>query len=256
MSGLSQHIIDINPLMLFLRLTIHAVAFCALCAPVLGQGSKPVTSAADFDMSAFMQETQQHVNEAGYLGLIWWIPTQYWALASERAGMSEEKAKERYAALQKYTVFAVVVGKLGIGNIDYISEPEVRDATSLRDSDGTVYQPVQKLSGDAEGLLAIMKAVFGNTMGPMGRNVQMLFFPSTNKMAKPIADPLSTNSFSVTLSKMIGGKDKTFEWRLPLTTLSPQKYCPIGKERVQANWKYCPWHGVRLDATSSDSTLK
>jgi len=239
------------------RLGIYLLAFCALCAALFGQeASKPTTSAGDFDMPAFIKETQQTVNEPGYFALVWWIPTQYWEIASGQAGMSEEKAKERYAPLRKYTLVAVVVGKIGIANIDYISEPVVRDATTLRDSNGTVYQPVQKLSGDAEGLLAILKAVFGKTMGPMGQNMQMLFFPATNTMAKPIADPLSPGSFSVILSKVVAGKDKEIEWRLPLTTLSPPKYCPVGKERVQANWKYCPWHGVKLDAAASDSTSR
>src|SRR5215472_1732996 len=172
------------------RLTIYLLAFCALCAALFGQeASKPATSGADFDMSAFTKETQQMVNHPGYVGLVWWIPTQYWERASVLAGGSEEKAKEQYAPLRRYTVVAVAVGKLGIGNVNYVSGPEVRDATTLQDSDGTVYQPVQKLSGDAEGLVAVMKAVFGNTMGPLGQNLQMLFFPATNKMAKPIADP-------------------------------------------------------------------
>jgi len=245
--------------MSYRRLTICVIAFIvfsALRAPLLGQeASKPATSAADFDMPAFIKETQQSVNEPGYLSLVWWIPTQFWELSAERSGTSEENAKERFASLRKYTIVAVVVGKVGIGNINYISQPEVRDATTLRDSDGTVYQPLQKLSGDAEGLLAMMKPVFGNIMGPMGQNMQFLFFSATNRMAKPIADPLSPGSFSVTLSKIVGGRDTVFEWRLPLTTLSPPKYCPIGKERVQASWKYCPWHGVSLDA-ASDSKSK
>lgn len=230
------------------RRTPTCVAFCFLSLLVVAQESpKPTANPADFDMTAFIRETQQSINEPGYIGIVWWIPTQYWEKASERSGISEEKAKDRWAPLRKYTVILVVVGKLGIGNINYIAEPEIRDATVLRDSDGNVYQPVQKLSGDAEGLVTIMKPLFGNMMGQMGQNMQLLFFPATNKMAKPIADPLATGVFSVTLSKIVAGKDKVLEWRLPLTTLSPPKYCPVGKERVQANWKYCPWHGVKLD---------
>jgi hypothetical protein len=87
----------------------------------------------------------------------------------------------------------------------------------------------------------------------MGQNIQFLFFSGTNKMAKPIAYPLSSGSFSVVLSKIIEGKDDVFEWKLPLTTLSPPKFCPVGKERVQANWKYCPWHGVKLDEPAASS---
>ncbi|MEE9234396.1 MAG: hypothetical protein V3U28_03030 [Candidatus Acidoferrales bacterium] len=33
---------------------------------------------------------------------------------------------------------------------------------------------------------------------------------------------------------------------LPL--LLPPVYCPQGGERMNANWNYCPWHGVELHA--------
>lgn len=208
---------------------------------------KPPTVDTDVDMTAFIRETQQSPNQAGYVGLVWWIPVEYWEISSQRSGVADDKAKQRYAPLRKYTLVAVAVGKIGIGNVNWISEPEIRDNTTLRDSEGNAYQPVQKLSGDAEGLVSILKAVFGNMLGSMGQNIQLLFFPAVNKMARPIADPLASGSFSVVLSKVIEGKDRVFEWKLPLTSLSPPRYCPIGKERVQANWKYCPWHGVKLD---------
>src|SRR5579872_345341 len=103
-----------------------------------GQEAKPA-SASEFDMSAFIRETQQSTNEPGYAGLVWWIPTEYWEISMERIGATEEKAKSRYAALRKYTVVAVAVGKIGIGNIDWISAPEIRDNIALRDADGNKY---------------------------------------------------------------------------------------------------------------------
>ena len=84
----------------------------------------------------------------------------------------------------------------------------------------------------------------------MGQNIQLLFFAATNKLAPPIADPKAPGNFSVVLTKVFDGRDKVFEWKLPLTALSPPEFCPVGKERVQANRKYCPWHGVKLDDTA------
>src|SRR5579863_2507436 len=144
------------------RFPLCVFAFCVLCASLLAQEpSKSVTSAEDYDLSAIVKETQQSSNEPGYIAMVWWMPTEYWEIATERNGLSGEKAKERFAPLRRYTVLAVVVGKIGIGNVNYISETEIRDATTLRDSDGNVYQPLQKLTGDAEGLASIIKPVFG-----------------------------------------------------------------------------------------------
>ena len=216
-----------------------------------GQDAAKSSSSTDVDFSGLIKETQQTPDEPGYAGLVWWIPTEYWILASERSGLTEEKAKQRFSPLEKYTIVAVAVGKIGIGNIDWLPEPTIRENVFLRDSDGNTYSPVQKLAGDAEGLATIIKPVFANILGTMGQNIQLVFFPASNKMAKPIADPKVPGSFSVVLTKLLDGKDKVFDWTLPLTALSRPKYCPVGKERVQANWKYCPWHGVKLDDVST-----
>jgi hypothetical protein len=42
---------------------------------------------------------------------------QFWEKSAERAGISAEKAQERYAPLRKYTVILAGVGKIGIANI-------------------------------------------------------------------------------------------------------------------------------------------
>jgi hypothetical protein len=228
---------------------------CAFCCLLNGQTAPQNPSEQDIDFPAFVKETQQSPNHAGGVGLVWWIPTRYWEISAQRAGMSQEKAEQRYAPLKKYTVLAVAVGKIGIGNVNWLPETDIRDNIVLRDSSGTTYQVVQKLDGDAEGLATILKPVFANILGPMGQNIQLMFFPASNKMAKPIADPLAEGSFSVVIAKAIFGKEEVLEWKLPLTTLSPPKYCPAGKERVQANWKYCPWHGVKLDESVAITSL-
>lgn len=235
------------------RLILVAVALCFAGLSATAQQIAKSASTQDVDFSGLIKETQQSPNEAGYVGLVWWIPTEYWEISAQRNGMSEETAKQRFAPLKKYTLVAVALGKIGIGNINWIPETEIRENVFLRDSEANTYPPVQKLSGDAEGLVAILKPVFANVLGTMGQNIQLVFFPASNKMAKPIADPLASENFSVVLAKLINGNDKVMEWKLPLTALSPPKYCPVGKERMQANWKYCPWHGVKLDEPASNS---
>lgn len=204
-------------------------------------------SDTEIDYPAFIKELQRTTREPGYTGLFFWTPAEFWGRAAERAGTRAEKAHERFATLRKYTVIIVGIGKIGIGNINWISEPELRSNLKLRDSAGNDYEPIQKISGDAEGLASILKAPLANMLGTMGQNMQIYFFAGTDKMANPIADPLAPGSFSVVITNILGTKESIYEWKLPLTSLSPPRYCPVGKERMEANWKYCPWHGVKLD---------
>jgi hypothetical protein len=118
---------------------VFLLVICSTCAAVLAQEAVKPAAAQDIDLSAFVKETQQSPNEAGYAGLVWWIPAEYWEISAVRTGMSEEKAKQRFAPLRKYTVVAVAVGKVGIGTIDWVPEPEIRGNVLLRDANGNTY---------------------------------------------------------------------------------------------------------------------
>jgi len=219
------------------------LALALISTAVAQSASQPDTNV---DFHAFVRE-RQTTREPGYVGILMWTPTEFWEQSAMRAGFSAEKVHERYAAMRKYTVIIAGIGKVGLGNINWISEPEIRSNLKLRDAAGNEYESVQKVSGDAEGLASIIKPILANLMGTMGQNLQIYFFAGADKMARPIADPLATGSFSVVITNILGTKESVYEWKLPLTSLSPPKYCPVGKERVEANWKYCPWHGVKLD---------
>ena len=44
-------------------------------------------------------------------------------------------------------------------------------------------------------------------------------------------------------------------WRPPLTSVLGPMTCPKGGEPLEANWKFCPWHGVPLgDAAGSKAS--
>ena len=198
-------------------------------------------------LEALMKETQRSVSNEGHVGLIWWIPTEFWEQAAEKHGSSIEQARKTFGTLRQYTVIGVAIGKLGIGNVNWYNEQIVRSSITLKDSDGTVYNPLTELSGDAKGLVSIFRVVFANMLGAMGQNFQILFFPAATAQGKRFADPRQEGSFTVAFSYPQEKVESLYEWRLPLTSLSPPKYCPVGKERVQADWKYCPWHGNKLD---------
>src|SRR5271166_5818341 len=78
-------------------------------------------SGADVDFGAVVRETQQTTREPGYAGIIWWTPVEFWEKAAERGGMSAEKAHELYKSLRSYTMIVTGVGKVGMGNINWVS---------------------------------------------------------------------------------------------------------------------------------------
>ena len=224
------------------------VAFILLfISPATSLAQQVPANDQPLDFPALVRELLQSPNKPGYAGLVWWAPPAFWEASMTRSGIPAAQAHDRVAPLRRYTMILVAVGKIGIGTIDWVSEQQIRDSVRLRDANGNVYEPLPQVSGDAAGLASLLKPTLSNILGPTGQGTQILFFPGVDKKAQLIADPLAPGSFSVVLTNLLGEKESTFKWTLPLTTLSPPKYCPVGGEVVQANWKYCPWHGNKLD---------
>ena len=210
--------------------------------------SSTVANIHTTDDAEVTRETQMGINMNGHAGLVWWIPFEFWVDAGVKRGMPAEKTRESLKALQDYTVVSVLLAKVSnLGAFDYLTPAELQKQTFLRDSDGQEYAPMSEISGDAKNLADVMKPMLTNAMGRAGENFAMIFFPAKTKAGKLIADATTKGSFSVVLKDAVGEPETIFQWRTPLTSFTAPRYCPVGKERVHANWDYCPWHGAKLD---------
>jgi hypothetical protein len=226
-------------LLLGLALFLSLALFAQAPAPVSAETN-------DAKIDGITKETQKQIGGKNLAGLVWWVPAEFWEESAIQQGSSAQQAREMFGSLRDYTMVIVLAGKIGIGNINWYSESEIRANTTLRDADGHIYKPLSDISSDAAGVMSIIKPVMANILGPAGQNLQILFFPSKTRSGMLIADPIREGRFAITIENLPGPKPLSFEWLLPLTSLTPAKFCPAGKERVEANWKYCPWHGVKL----------
>jgi hypothetical protein len=200
------------------------------------------------DDLTILRETQMGLDSKDYAGLVWWIPFEYWVVSAEERGGDAEKTREQMKALRDYTIVGVFAGKISaLASLDYLTPAELLKKTFIRDSEGQEYGAIPELTGDAKSLADILKPVFANAMGRAGENFAILFFPAKTKAGKRIADEMSPGSFSVVLKDVIGEPEDVFLWRTPLTSFTAPRYCPVGGERVHADWNYCPRHGVKLD---------
>ncbi len=199
------------------------------------------------DDPGILRETQLGIDFNGRSGLVWWIPFEFWVSSAEKNGTPADQTRKNLSALQDYTVVSVLLGKVSaLGSVEYVPPEELRKKTIIRDSDGQEYTAIAELTGDAKTLADVLKPMLANAMGRAGDNFAFLFFPAKGKNGKAIADATTKGQFSVVLKEVVGDAETTFLWRTPLTSLSPPRYCPVGKERIHADWDYCPWHGVKL----------
>jgi hypothetical protein len=203
----------------------------------------------DIDLNDLMKETQNTESGSGNLSLIWWIPEQFWeASMAKRPNSSSPEANQILDSLRQYTVVAVIIGKeTGLAEFQFLTADQLRSRVLLRDAGGRNYPVVAEPSTGAQILAAVFKPMLSKLLGNMGQHLELMFFPARNQDGQPLADALARGSFSIVVKGELPGSDVVFRYRLPLSALFAPKFCPVGGERVQADWIYCPWHGVRLN---------
>jgi len=227
----------IAPLRIFRFGTVAslAVLFASLC---LGDGNKP-------DLQSLIRETQQMSQVPHEMGLIWWIPPQFWRASLEASGkMSPEQVNDFLKTIKPYTVVAVVKGQIGsFGGVTYEDEATLRAKLVLIDHDQVEYKPLEDadVSADMQNFMSMMKPVFANMLGAMGKNLDIFVFPANGKNGQAIADAQKDGQFSVGL-----GEEK-FRWRLPIGALLAPKICPKCGEKLSGAYKFCPFDGTPLD---------
>lgn len=241
--------------------TVIVLAFVAIAFAGIGTAqaaTKPVPSRQTDnnvntgDSVDLIRETQIGIREKDYAGLVWWIPFEFWEYAGAKQNLSPERVEETFKALKNYSVVAVFAAKVTpLGAFTFYSPDQLKKKVVIRDSSGVEYVAVDELSPEAQVLSSVMRPILSNAIGKAGENFALLFYPATGKTGTAIADARAAGQFSVVVKDLLGKSETIYQWRLPLTSVAPPKYCPVGNERMNANWNYCPWHGAALSGSAA-----
>jgi len=196
------------------------------------------------DLSEFTRDSQKWSQDGDKMIMVWWIAEEFWKVsAAKNPNTTEAQAGEFVKAVHPYTLVVVLDAKIGpFGAPTYAPEEEIRSRVQLKDADGTLYRPIaeEELGGDVKNLMAMMKPIFVNMIGPMGSNMHFFAFPAETKNARRIVEATQDGKFSVLLG------EGEFKWRTPLDALVSPKTCPKCKENMSGAFKFCPWDGTKL----------
>lgn len=201
----------------------------ALPAPAQTEPQKSEVKAApaaatEIDINDLVGECQKPVRGKDYAGIVWWVPVEFWEASAQSQGTNPAEAAEKFKPLRPYTLVAVAVGKIGGLGITWTPTQDVRKNVALR-AGGVDYLPIEtdKVNAEAQLLATILRPLLANIIGPIGQNMEFMFFPATNKDGGLLADARNKGEFTVVLKGLAGEPESAYEWRLPLTSLSPPK---------------------------------
>jgi hypothetical protein len=200
-----------------------------------------VNSEPPLDMQAIIKETQQVEIGQEKMALFWWVPPDFWTALWQAIG-SGQQAPKALATFRDYHLFVIAL-RNGFGSsISWSDEETIRTHVLLRDQYGKAYKPLNEVPKDLRPLLDQMKS----KMSQPEAELRIIMFPARDAAGNLFADPRKSSELRLEVANLMGPPIKTYFWRFPLTSLSPVKYCPMGREKVEASWKFCPWHGIPL----------
>ncbi len=207
-------------------------------------GGEEQISIQDIDGNELINELTAVSDDPDLVTMVFWLPEEFWDWSfSQDPSLSSEVREQMVSVIRPYAMFGIVDGKMGpFGGVSFVNFVDLRRGVVLVDGSGGRHKPLSEdvLSPDALNLGAMMKPVLTNFVGPLGENMYFFFFESTVGEGAAIASPQAPGRFSVEVG------DQVFDWKTPLSTVIPPKFCPIDNEKMNGTWKYCPFHGAEL----------
>lgn len=240
---------------LFAALSLFVALSCAAQQPTTS--AKPqATSAADaeassaaesgFDLQALIKETEQVDMRQKKIGIFWWVPPDYWNVVLKQQGYTNAQVIKAFEPFKKYNLFMVAVGEQNMDAATFATEVEIKKNIALRDQHGNGYKPLPETPEEIGTILGYMRPVLKKMLGNFGEGMQFVIFPAKDMNGNIFADAHTNAQIFLDVTDLMGPPTSTYTWKFPLTALSPPKFCPVGKEKVEANWQFCPWHGNKL----------
>jgi len=212
--------------------------------PAVGGDQLLAADLSHVDLDVLVNEVYLQTPLPDRLTTVWWMPEEFWAVSfAPDETMSAAETEEFLAVLRPYVVVGVLDGTLGaFGGANFVDRSELYKQVALIDGDGKRHKPypADELSSDVRNFSAMMRPMLANIVGPMGENMEFMFFPAKTENGKTIAAASGSGTFAIE----VGGE--LFSWKLPLGSVLVPRTCPEDGEKLSGAWSYCPWHGTKL----------
>lgn len=197
------------------------------------------------DLDDLIVETQLSTDDPDSMDLVWWIPNEYWTVIFEQDDTaSAAEVQEVITALDQYSIFIVVKGKIGpFGGVKFKSEKEVKNIVNVKyRNEKLVLMEEEDMDEYVTSFLTVMKPMLKNILGPMGDSMHFLVYSQQAESGNFVdIDPYGNDNIHVSLND-----DINLEFNLPLASLIKDKICPKTNKSLNGTWNYCPHDGAKL----------
>ncbi len=172
-----------------------------------------------------------------------WFPYNFWEIVGEQMKVSPAFVENIVSNMKDYMMFCVVDYSMSSSGITFKTDAEIRKSIRLTDSSKNVFKPLEdnEISEDAKRLVKALQPTMAQMLGQFGGGMQIYLFKIKKTNGQPAMNLVTKNSFTLSWNTT------SLNWKLPLSSLLPPKYCPVDHEKMKGDWEFCPIHGAKLD---------
>ncbi len=183
----------------------------------------------------------------GRVASFWWLPQEYWELVAKELSIpAEEQAKVR-TVFRDYLLVGALESKLNTDKkAEFATIAElVKRAKFYRD--GLEIEVLRDVSPEMVRMVPSLVYLLRASLGGLGEGLRLLPLPNVDAKGNPILSGGAPGELRIEYRFDESGPMQEVSWRAPLTSIAGAKKCPTGGEPLEANFSYCPWHGVKVD---------
>lgn len=212
--------------------------------PVAAWAQRTPLALKDIRLDQMAQDTQRTHIDDDTIELVWLIPSLYWQVsATQQQELSEGDRKRFLEQLDDYLLIATVRGKVGLTGIDqFAGSDTLLEDLRVVDASGTSHAPLApaRIPAQLKNLLAVLRPVMANMIGPMGDNMHFAVFNARDAKGKLLFDPLVDGRLQVRTA------NNAYPFRTPLGSVLPLQHDPETGESFPGDYHYNPYTGGAL----------
>lgn len=216
-----------------------------LCTSLLAFGQEK----QNFTVDDFIGAIQKTKDSGDTMKMVFWLPTEFWEVVNS-SEPDYDTVGVRYIEdlVKDYIILAAVDGFFDAEGSQFQSEAEMRKTIRIIDKHNNVHAPLSEIEVPKAltHVISSMKPLFANMLGDLGRGFNFYYFQVRDAHNKALIEARQKGAFTVRLN------NSDFQWSLPLSVYGPRLYCPVDKEKMNAEWSYCPFHGNKLQTQASN----
>jgi hypothetical protein len=202
------------------------------------------------DSSDVVNETARNLEGGnGRVASFWWLPQEYWeSVAKELEIPAGEQEKVR-TLFRDYAFVGALEARLTVSDKkpEFATIGEIaKRATFLRN--GEQIEVLRDVNPELARLAPTLVYLLRASLSGLGDGLRLLPLPNIDAKGNPILTGSSRGELKLLYRFDESATPQEVIWRAPLTAIAGAKKCPKGSEKLEANWDYCPWHGVKADA--------